>query len=67
MSKGFIIKGEDYTGNAKLRIVSEPDSIWRVFKVYKPLDEAVSIEEPTLEHFDREGFTVIEWRVTVID
>ena len=54
-------QGEDYTEHAKLKISPEPDSILRVFMVYKPLDKAINIPEQELEPFEREGFTVIEW------
>ena len=54
-------QGEAYTEHAKLKISPEPDSILRVFMVYKPLDKAIDIPEQELEPFEREGFTVIEW------
>lgn len=54
-------QGEDYTEHAKLKISPEPDSILRVFMVYKPLEKAIDIPEQELEPFEREGFTVIEW------
>ena len=54
-------QGEKYTEHAKLKISPEPDSILRVFMVYKPLDKEVDIPEQELEPFEREGFTVIEW------
>lgn len=54
-------QGEDYTEHAKLKISPEPDSILRVFMVYKPLDKAIDIPEQEFEPFEREGFTVIEW------
>lgn len=54
-------QGEEYTEHAKLKISPEPDSILRVFMVYKPLDKAIDIPEQELEPFEREGFTVIEW------
>lgn len=54
-------QGEDYTEHAKLKISPEPDSILRVFMVYKPLDKAINIPEQELEPFESEGFTVIEW------
>jgi len=60
-------QNEVYTDNARLEITPEPDSVLRVFMAYKPLKEAVSIEEQTLEPFKREGFTVIEWGGAVID
>lgn len=52
---------EAYTNHAKLEITPEPDSILRVFMAYKPLQEAVAIEEPSIEPFERKGFTAIEW------
>lgn len=54
-------QGEEYTEHAKLKISPEPDSILRVFMVYKPLDKAIDIPEQELEPFEREGFTVVEW------
>jgi hypothetical protein len=59
-------QNEIYTDHAELKIAPEPDSILRVFMAYKPLEEAVSIEEQALEPFQREGFTVIEWGGTVV-
>ena len=54
-------QGKAYTEHAKLKISPEPDSILRVFMVYKPLDKAIDIPEQELEPFEREGFSVIEW------
>lgn len=50
-----------YTERAELDITPEPDSMLRVFMVYKPLEEPISVEEPELPGFQRRGFTVIEW------
>lgn len=52
---------EDYENLAKLSIEPKPDSILRVFMVFKALDECINIEEQELKTFDRTGFTVIEW------
>ena len=52
---------ESYTDSAKLSITPEPDSILRVFMVYKPLNDWINIEEQQLKSFQREGFSVIEW------
>ena len=51
---------------AKLEVTPEPDSMLRVFMVYKPLETAIEIEEPTIEPFERTGFTVVEWGGTEI-
>ncbi len=52
---------DEYENSAKLSISPKPDSILRIFMVYKALDEFVEIEEPILSAFERNGFTVIEW------
>ena len=57
---------EVYKNVAKLEITPKPDSVLRVFMVYKPLEEKNEIEEPVLESFDRNGFTVVEWGGTEI-
>lgn len=58
--------GEDYTDNAKLTITPKPDTILRVFMVYKPLNKPINIEEQKLEQFNRSGFTVVEWGGTEV-
>ena len=52
---------EQYTNNAPLTISPKPDSILRVFMVYKPLEKPIKIEEQEIKPFERKGFTVIEW------
>lgn len=54
-----------YTEHAKLNITPEPDSILRVFMVYKPLDKPIDIEPQVLPAFSRCGFTVVEWGGTM--
>jgi len=53
--------GREYTDIAGLFINPEPDSILRVFMVYKAVSGPVEIEEQTLKPFERKGFAVIEW------
>jgi hypothetical protein len=52
---------EQYTDTAALTISPEPDSLLRVFMVYKALEERIEIEEQQIEPFERKGFTVVEW------
>lgn len=52
---------EAYTDAARLTITPEPDSVLRVFMVFRPLEEPISVEEPELPGCQREGFTVVEW------
>lgn len=54
-------QGEPYTAIAPLEITPAPDSMLRVFMVYKPLEAPVDVEEPEITPFERTGFTVIEW------
>ncbi len=52
---------EAYTDNAVLEIQPEPDSIQRVFMVFKALDTEIEISPQVLKPFERSGFAVIEW------
>ncbi len=59
--------GERYEAAAPLTVTPKPDSILRVFMVYKAIDAPVEIPEPTLKPFERKGFAVIEWGGTNAD
>lgn len=50
-----------YESIAQLDINPKPDSMLRVFMVYKPLDKPISVKEPVIKPFVRNGFTVVEW------
>lgn len=52
---------KQYTDIAPLDITPKPDSILRVFMVYKPLQEYIEIEKQEIEEFNRKWFSVIEW------
>jgi hypothetical protein len=52
---------QEYEEYAKLTIIPTPDSILRVFMVFKALGEPIDIEEQKIRPFKRRGFTVIEW------
>ena len=56
-----------YTDLAKLNISPSPDSILRIFMVFKPLDNEIEVQKQELEAFNREGFTVVEWGGTEIN
>ena len=57
---------EEYTKTAPLTINPRPDSMLRVFMVYKPLDNFINIKPQEIKPFIREGFTVVEWGGTEI-
>jgi len=39
----------------------------RVFMAWKPLEEAVAVEEQTFTAFERTGFSVVEWGGSKVD
>ncbi len=59
--------GKEYQDEAKLDISPKPDSILRVFMVYKPLNKSVKVKEQTISSFERKGFTVVEWGGTKVN
>lgn len=52
---------KEYHNRIGLNISPKPDSILRVFMVFKGLNEKIDVKPQALEPFNREGFTVIEW------
>lgn len=58
--------GREYTDNAKLTITPKPDSMLRVFMVYKKLNNYQQVKPQVIQPFVRKGFTVIEWGGTEI-
>lgn len=58
--------GKEYTDMAPLTITPTPDSILRVFMVFKPLQKKIDIQPQILEKFNRTGFTVVEWGGTEV-
>lgn len=59
--------GKEYTDAAKLEVSPMPDSVLRVFMVYRSSDEYVQLTEQAFMPFVREGFTVVEWGGTCLD
>ncbi len=53
--------GEEYTDTAPLIVTPKPDSMLRVFMVFKPLDRIIEVNPQEIKSFNRTGFTVIEW------
>ena len=52
---------EEYSEAVKLTVEPEPDTVIRVYMVYKPLEEPVEIAPQEIVTPAREGFTVVEW------
>lgn len=56
--------GAEYTSLAELNIKPNPDSVLRVFMVYRPLKSLKNISLPQSQifsDFKRAGFTAVEW------
>lgn len=58
---------EEYTNTAPLTIIPKPDSMLRVFMVFKPLNKPIDIKPQNIESFTRTGFTVVEWGGTELN
>ncbi|MEG6522360.1 hypothetical protein [Desulfotomaculum sp. 1211_IL3151] len=52
---------KEYEELAPIHVYPKPDSILRVFMVFKPLDNYLEIDKQTINGFVRKGFTVVEW------
>lgn len=59
--------GSEYTDAAKLDISPKPDSVIRVFMVFKSLQTAVSTSPTPLKPVNRSGFAVVEWGGSDLD
>jgi archaellum component FlaF (FlaF/FlaG flagellin family)/uncharacterized protein YdhG (YjbR/CyaY superfamily) len=59
--------GKEYTDSAKLTVTPTPDSILRVFMVFKPLEKYYQIPQQQITTFNRKGFAVVEWGGTEIE
>ena len=57
---------EEYAQKVHLSIDPDPDSVLRVFMVYKPLTKKIDIPPQQLTTFNRTGFTVVEWGGTEV-
>jgi len=61
---------EEYDQRARINIDPKPQSVLRVFMVYKALDrktaESIEIVPQSFETFERNGFTVVEWGGSVL-
>ena len=58
---------EEYSQHARLQITPAPDTLIRVFMVFKPVAKTVDIRPPALKPITRRGFTVVEWGGTELD
>ncbi len=52
---------KEYASKVSLNIEPQPDSVIRVFMVYKVADETESIKKQELDRVERKGFVAVEW------
>ncbi len=45
----------------KLSVSGNPESVLRLLFYFVPLNEDKKLEAPVIHHFERKGFTVVEW------
>jgi len=57
---------EEYDNRVILDIKPKPDSILRVFMVFKKIDTDINVVPQPLQPFKRSGFSVVEWGGTEI-
>ena len=51
----------DYDKLIPMDISPQPDTVIRVYMLYKSLDEPIKVEPQKLSAPIRKGFTVVEW------
>ena len=44
-----------------MNVTPKPNTLIRIFLTIKKIDSPVDIKEQKLEHYERKGFTVVEW------
>ena len=59
-------QGSAYTDAAELTITPQPDSLIRVFMVFRALEEPIELPQQTLSSPVRTGFTAVEWGGTEV-
>ena len=52
---------EDYALSVPLEVSPAPDTQIRVFMTFEPSEEEVEIPPQDLPHYERNGFTLVEW------
>jgi hypothetical protein len=58
---------DDYTERYPLDINPAPDSVLRVFMIFREAEKSETVRPQDLDPFERKGFTVVEWGGTEID
>jgi hypothetical protein len=57
----YFMPQTDYDKFIPMEISPQPDTIIRVYMLYKSIDEPIKVEAQKLSAPPRKGFTVVEW------
>lgn len=57
----YFLTNKEYDSFARLNVTPRPDQELRVFMIFKPIEEHVTIPEQKFNSFHREGFTLVDW------
>ncbi len=52
---------DEYTSSARLSIEPKPDTLIRLFMVFKGVGQSIDLVEPQVTTIQRTGFTAVEW------
>jgi len=58
---------DEYNRRMPLEITPPPDTLIRVFMLFKPINAPIKISAQELTHVERRGFTVVEWGGTELN
>ncbi|MCR4779652.1 MAG: hypothetical protein K5876_01010 [Ruminiclostridium sp.] len=58
---------DDYAASVPLTVSPMPDTQIRVFMTYRPSEKPVDIPEQELQHYERNGFTLVEWGGSAVE
>ena len=58
---------EEYNKDFPLKITPKPESVLRIYMVFKAVDSPYILPEQELQPFNRKGFTVVEWGGSQLD
>lgn len=57
----YYISSEEIDKAIPLTISPKPDSIMRMFFYFVPVDGKIKLKEPSIQTFERNGFSAVEW------
>lgn len=52
---------DEYANKVSIDVTPHPETVARIFMVYKPISKHIVVKPQELESFERRGFTLVEW------